>query len=241
MKIGTHDFFFFESWCFLAGLLIHESQFSSVQSLSHVQFFATPWIAACQASLSITNSQSLLKLMSIELAMPPSLLILCYPLLLPQSLPASESFPMSQLFAWGGQSIGVSVSGSILPMNTQDWSLGWTGWISLQSKGLSRVFSNTTVQKHQFFSTQLSSSSNIHIHTWPLEKPYPWLDGPERLLLNDKTPGFLASGGDEFNPGPEMRLDRSELLCNKVLLKYKGDRENFWHRHQKAAERVPPF
>ena len=90
----------------------------------------------------------------------------------PQSLPASESFPMSQLFAWGGQRIGVSASASVLPMNTQDWSpLGWTGWISLQSKGLSGIFSNTTVQKHQFFSTQLSSQSNSHIHTWPLEKP----------------------------------------------------------------------
>ena len=90
----------------------------------------------------------------------------------PQSLPASESFPMSQLFASGGQSIGVSASASVLPMNTQDWSpLGWTGWISLQSKGLSRVFSNTTVQKHQFFSAQLSSQSNSHIHTWPQEKP----------------------------------------------------------------------
>ena len=90
----------------------------------------------------------------------------------PQSLPASESFPMSQLFAWGGQSLGVSTSASVLPMNTQDWSpLGWTGWISLQSKGLSRVFSNTTVQKRQCFSAQLSSQSNSHIHTWPLEKP----------------------------------------------------------------------
>ena len=90
----------------------------------------------------------------------------------PQSLPASGSFPMSQLFPWGGQSIGVSASASVLQMNTQDWSpWGWTGWISLQSKGLSRVFSNTTVQKHQFFSTQLSSQSNSHIHTWPLEKP----------------------------------------------------------------------
>ena len=89
----------------------------------------------------------------------------------PQSLPASESFPMSQLFAWGGQSIGVSAFASVLPMNTQDWApLGWTGWISLQSKGLSRVFSNTTFQKHQFFSAQLSSQSNSHIHTWPLEK-----------------------------------------------------------------------
>ena len=97
----------------------------------------------------------------------------------PQSLPASESFPMSQLCAWGGQSIGVSASASVLSKNTQDWSpLEWTGWISLQSKGLLRVFSNTTVQKHQFFSTQLSLQSNSHIHTWPLEKIYPWLDGP---------------------------------------------------------------
>ena len=90
----------------------------------------------------------------------------------PQSLPASGSFPMSQLFAWGGQNIGVSALASVLPMNTQDWyPLGWTGWTSLQSKGLSRVFSNTTVQKHQFFGAQLSSQSNSHIHTWPLEKP----------------------------------------------------------------------
>ena len=90
----------------------------------------------------------------------------------PQSLPASESFPMSQLFAGGGQSTGVSASASVLSMNTQGWSPSeWTGWISLQSKGLSRVFSNTTVQKHQFFGTQLSSQSNSHIHTWPLEKP----------------------------------------------------------------------
>ena len=90
----------------------------------------------------------------------------------PQSLLASESSPTDQLFAWGGQSIGVSASASVLKMNTQDWSLlEWTGWISLQSKGLSRVFSNTTVQKHQFFSAQLSSQSNSHIHTWPQEKP----------------------------------------------------------------------
>ena len=90
----------------------------------------------------------------------------------PQSLPASGSFPVSQLFAWGSQSIGVSALASVLPLNTQDWSpLGWTGWISLQSKGLWRVFSNTTVQKHQFFGAQLSSQSNSHIHTWPLEKP----------------------------------------------------------------------
>ena len=90
----------------------------------------------------------------------------------PQSLPASESFPMSQLFAWTGQSTGVSALASVLPKNTQGWSPSeWTVWISLQSKGLSRVFSNTTVERHQFFSAQLSSQSNSHIHTWPLEKP----------------------------------------------------------------------
>ena len=90
----------------------------------------------------------------------------------PQSFPASGSFQMSQPFASDGQSIGVSASASVLPMNIQDWfPLGWTSWISLQSKGLSRVFSNTTVQKHQFFSAQFSSQSNSHIHTWPLEKP----------------------------------------------------------------------
>ena len=90
----------------------------------------------------------------------------------PQSFPASESFHMSQLFTSGGQSIRVSASTSVLPMNTQGWSPSeWTGWISLQSKGLSRVFSDTTVQKHQFFGTQPSSQFNSHIHTWPLEKP----------------------------------------------------------------------
>ena len=90
----------------------------------------------------------------------------------PQSLPASESFTMSQLFTGGGQSTAVSASASFLPKKSQGWSPSeWTGWISLQSKGLSRVFSNTTVQKHQAFGSQLSSQSNSHIHTWPLEKP----------------------------------------------------------------------
>ena len=113
------------------------------------------------------------KLMCVESVMPSSHLILCCPLLLlPQSLPASGSFPMSQLFTWGGPSIGVSASASVLPMKTQDWSpLEWTGWISLQSKGLARDFSSTTVQKHQFFGAQPSSQSNSHIHTWPQEKP----------------------------------------------------------------------
>ena len=122
-------------------------QFSSVQSLSRVRLFATPLIAACQASLSITNSQS-------SDSRPSSRW--CHPAIsssvipfssCPQSLPASESFPMSQHFSSDGQSIGVSALASVLPMNTQDWShLEWTGWISLQSKGLSRVFSSTTVQ-----------------------------------------------------------------------------------------------
>ena len=146
----------------------------SVQlNCSVVSDSVTPWITARQASLSITNSQSLPKLMSIELVMPSSHIYSVVPLSsCPQFLPASGSFPMSQLFAWGNQSIGVSALASVLPKNTQDWSpLEWTGWISLQSKGLSRVFSNTTVQKHQFFSAQLSSQSNSHIHTWPLEKP----------------------------------------------------------------------
>ena len=125
--------------------------FSSVQSLSCVRLFATPWIAALQASLSITNTWSSLKLMSIESVMPSSCLILCCPLLLLLPIPPSE-----------------------------------------------------------------------------------------RLLLNHaNTPGFLAPRGEEFDLGPETRLDRSELLCNKVLLKYKGDRESFWHRHQKGVERVP--
>ena len=154
---------------FLKYIIIQNTQqkFSSVQSLSHVWLFATPWTAACQASLSITNSWSLLKLTSVELVMPSSHHI---PFSCLQSFPASESFPMSQFFTSGGQSIEVSASASVLPVNIQDWfPLGWTGWISLQSKGLLRVFSNTTVQKHQFFSSQLSLWSNSHFHTWPLE------------------------------------------------------------------------
>ena len=133
-------------------------QFSSVQSLSHVRLFATARTAAFQVSLSITNSWSSLKLISIESVMPSKHLILHRPLSsCLQSFLASGSFQMSQLFTSGEQSIGVSASTSVLPMNIQDWfPLGWTGWISLQAKGLSRVFSNTTVQKHQFFGAQLS-------------------------------------------------------------------------------------
>ena len=125
-------------------------KFSSVQSLSHVQLFATPWTATCQASLSIANSRSLLKLMSIELVRPSNHIILCCPLLPPSIFLASGSFLVSQFFTSGGQSVGVSAS--VLPMNIP---LGLTGLISLLSKGLLRVFSNTTVQKHQFFGSQL--------------------------------------------------------------------------------------
>ena len=144
-----------------------KSVFSSVHLSSVVSDSATRWTAARQASLSITNSRSLLKLMSIESVMPSNDLILCRPIssYLP-SFPASRSFPMSQLFTSGDQNIGVSASTPVLLMNIQDrFPLGWTGWISLLSKGLSRVFSNTTVQKHQLSGTQPSLWSNSHIHT----------------------------------------------------------------------------
>ena len=154
---------------------------SSVQLLSHVQLFTTPLTAACQPSLFITNSQSLLRLMSIES-------VWCHPTIsssvIPfssclQSFPASGSFPMSQFFQSDGQSIEASASALVLPMNIQDWfALGLTGLISLQSKRLSRVFSNITVQKHQFLGAQFSLWSNSHIHTWLKEKSYLWLDKP---------------------------------------------------------------
>ena len=143
--------------------------FRSDQSLTCVRLFATPWIIARQASLSITNSRSSLRLTSIESVMPSSPLIFCRPLLLlPPISPSIRVFSMSQLFAWGGQSTGVSALVSFLPKKSQGWSpLEWTGWISLQSKGLSRVFSNTTVQKHQFFVLSFLHSptlTSIHDH-----------------------------------------------------------------------------
>ena len=154
-------------------LLSSVTQFSSVQLLSRVRLSATPWITARQASCLLptprvySNACPSSQWCHPDISFSVILFSSC-----PQSLPASGSFPMSQIFAWGGQSIGVSASTSVLPINTQDWSpLGWTGWISLQAKGHSRVFSNTTVQKHQFFGAQLSSQANSHIHTWPLEKP----------------------------------------------------------------------
>ena len=148
-------------------------QFSSLQSLSRVHLFVTPQITARQASLSITNSLSSPKLVCIESVMPYSHLILCHPLLLLPPIPPSIrvfSKESTLRIRWPKYwSFSFSI---VLPKNTQDWSpLEWTGWISLQSKGPSRVCSNITVQKHQFFSIQLSSQSNSHIHTWPLEKP----------------------------------------------------------------------
>ena len=146
-------------------------QFSSVQSLSCVILFMTLWTAACQASLPsptpgvYSNSSPLSWWCHPTISSSVVPFSSCL-----QSFPVSRSFQMSQLFASGGQSIGVSASTSVLPINTQDLSpLRWTDWISLQSKGLSKVF-NTTVQKHQFFGAQLFLQSNSHIHTWPLEK-----------------------------------------------------------------------
>ena len=158
-RVG-HDWVTFTFICIIITL---KRCFSSVQSLSHVWLFATPWTAAHQASLSITNSQSLPKLMSLELVMPSSISPSVVPFSsCPQSFPAPESFQMSQLFTSGGQSIGASASASVLPMNIQDWfPWGLTGFSSFQSNWCSRVFSNTTVQKHQFFGAQLSYSPTL--------------------------------------------------------------------------------
>ena len=168
--------FVFKIFCYFGKVKKHYLKlwFSSVQSLSSVRLFVTPWIAARQASLSTTNSQSSLRLTSIESVMPSSHLILCCPLVLLPPIP-----PSIRLF-YNESTLCIrwpkywTFSFSIIPSKGifEGWSPSeWTGWISLQSKGLSRVFSNTTVQKHQFFRAQLSSQSNSHIHTWPLEKP----------------------------------------------------------------------
>ena len=129
---------------------------SSVQSLNRIWLFVTP-MDCSTPGVPVLHQLSVLAQTHVYWVGDAILLILCHPLLLqPSIFPTSASFQMSQFFAWGGQSFGVSASASVLPMNIQDWfSLGWTGWISLLSKGLSRVFSNTTVQKHQSFSTQL--------------------------------------------------------------------------------------
>ena len=149
-----------------------------VQPLSHVQLFATPWTAACQSSLSITNSRSSPKPMSIESVIPSNHLILCYPLLLPSNFPSIRVFSNeSDLhIRWPKY---WSFSFSISPSKEHPGliSLRMDCWISLQSKGLSRVFSNTTVQKQQFFCTQMSLESNSHIHTWPLKNhSLDWMD-----------------------------------------------------------------
>ena len=148
-------------------------QLSSVQLLSCVRLFATPWTAACQVSLSITNSRSLLKLMSIESVMLSNHLIHCHSFFfLPSILPSIRVSSNESVLLIRWLKYGASASASVLPMNTQDWSpLQLTGLISLQSKGLSRVFSNSTVQMHQFFGAQLSLWSNSHILTLLLEKP----------------------------------------------------------------------
>ena len=152
-----------------------DAQFSSVQSLSRVRLFVTPWIAAHQASLSITNSRNSLRLTSIESVMPSSHLILCQPLLLLPSIPPSirvfsnESTLRMRWPKYWSSSFSIIPSKEIPGLIS--FRMDWSGWISLQSKGLSRVFSNTTVQKHQLFGAQVSSQSNSHIHTWPQEKP----------------------------------------------------------------------
>ena len=149
-------------------------KFVVVQSLSCVRLFANPWTVAYQASLSFTISWSLLKFLSIEWVMLSNHLILCHSLsYCLQSFPEWGSFPMSCLFPLSGQSIGTSASTLVLPMNIQGWfPLGLTDLISLLSKGLSRVFSSTTVQNHQFFGAQFSLLSNSHIYTWLLEKKH---------------------------------------------------------------------
>ena len=159
------------TWCLCSAQLWASVQFSSVAQLcpgfSDVMNCSTPGLPVQHQLPESTQTH----VHRVGDAIQPS-----HPLSSP-SPPAPnpsqhQSFPMSQIFAWGSQSTGVSALALVLPMNTQDWSpLGWTSWTSLQSKGLSRVFSNTTVQKHQFFSAQPSSQSNSHIHMWLLEKP----------------------------------------------------------------------
>ena len=148
------------------------SQFSSVQSLNRLWLFATQLTEARQASLYVTNSRSLPKLMFIESVISSNYLILCHPLLLPWIFPSIRVFSSESGLHISDQSIGASTSASDLLMNIQDWfPLGLTGLLSLLSKGLSRVFSSTTVQKHQFFCAQASWWFDSHIHTWLLEKP----------------------------------------------------------------------
>ena len=162
------------------GGITEEGETSLLCSHSVVSDSVTPWTAACQACLPFTISQSSLNSCPSSQWYHPTILSSVIPFSSHlQSFPASGSFPMSQLFASGGQKIGVSASASVLPMNIHGWfPLGWTGLISLLSKGLSRVFPNATVQKHQFLGAQSFLLSNSHICTWLLEKLWLWLYGP---------------------------------------------------------------
>ena len=197
--------------------------FVVVQSLSHVQLFATPRTAECQASLSLTVSWSLLRFMSIDLVMPSN-----YLLILPSVFPSIRAFPMSWLFVSGGQSIGVSASVSVLPMSIQHcFPLQFTGLISLQSKGrLSRVFSSTTVRKHQFFGAQTSLWSNSHICTWLMEKTQLSLDGPLfskwRLCLLILCLGLYKKGLNDLDnhDGVVTHLEPDILECQVGLRKH---------------------
>ena len=155
----------------LSKLKFSSDHIRSDQSLSRVRLFATLWVTARQASLSSPTPRVHSNSCPSSQWCHPAISSFVVPISsCPQSLSVSGSFPMSQLFAWSSHNIGVSASASVLPMNSQDWfSLELTGWISLQSKGLSRVFSNTTAQKHEFFGVQFSLWSNSHIHTWLLE------------------------------------------------------------------------
>ena len=195
------------------------SQFSSVQSLSCVQLFVTPWTTACQASLSITNSWSLLKLTSIESEMPSNHPILCHPLLLPPSIfPSIRVFPVSQLFTSGGQSIGASVSASGFPMNIQGWlPLGLTGLISLKSKGLSRVFSSTTIWKHQFSAFSIVQLSHLYITTGKTIALTIWTIASKAMsLLFNMLSRFVIA----FLPRSKCLLISWLQLLSAVILEY---------------------
>ena len=171
---------FFSDFINNFSLVLHNNSYVVVQLLSCVQLFATPWITTHRPSLSFIISQSLLKFMSLESVTPSIHLILCCPLLLlPSVFPSIRVFSSESIFKSGDQGIGASAA-TDLPMNIQGWLLlGLTGVISLQSKGLSRVFSST-VRKHRFFGSQPTLWSNSHVHTWLLKKPQLWLYG---LLL----------------------------------------------------------
>ena len=164
-RLSSLRTFYLFMWLFICNILY--KKLVVVQSLSHVWLFVTSWNAARQASLPVLHH------LPVSWWCHPTISSFVIPFSsCLQSFPESGSFLMIQLFASGGQSIGALALASVLPMNIKDWvPLGLTGLISLQSKGLSRVFSNTTVQKHPFFSAQPSLWSNSHIHTWPLEKP----------------------------------------------------------------------